>query len=155
MNERRVRVEHATDMDLARRLFREYQSFLNVDLCFQDFERELAELPGAYTRPAGDVLFGLVDDRLAGCVARRPLDDRACEMKRLFVREEARGSGLGRLLAQTCVDDARAAGFSLMRLDTLARLTEAVALYKSMGFKPCEPYYHNPLDGVSYWEKAL
>ncbi len=150
-----TRIEHATDMDQVRCLFREYQVFLDVELCFQDFERELAGLPGKYAQPRGVLYFGFVDEALAGCIGMRPLGDDICEMKRLYVRPEFRGTGLGRRLAESCLETAKTAGYRIMRLDTLARLEAAVALYRSMGFIPTGAYYDNPLDGVSYWEKSL
>ncbi len=138
-----------------RKLFQEYEAFLNVDLCFQSFEDELANLPGRYSRPNGDLLIGLDGERAVGCVAIRKLDDGVCEMKRLFVRPIARGTGLGRRLAQEIIVIARELGYSLMRLDTLERLTEAMHLYETFGFRKIEPYYENPLPGVVYWELAL
>ena len=136
-------------------LFREYESFLNVDLCFQNFEDELANLPGKYSPPRGDLLIGLDGEKIVGCVAVRKLDDDICEMKRLFVRQEARGTGLGRQLAQEIIVISQKLGYSLMRLDTLDRLTKAMHLYKTLGFKKIESYYENPLPGVVYWELKL
>ena len=143
------------ELGAVRRLFREYEAFLDVDLCFQGFEEELASLPGKYARPGGDLLIGLEGERVVGCVALRKLDDRACEMKRLFVRPEARGKGLGRRLAREIIGVARELGYSVVRLDTLEKLTEAMRLYESLGFRKTEPYYANPLPGVVYWELAL
>jgi putative acetyltransferase len=136
-------------------LFQEYESFLNVDLCFQNFEDELANLPGKYSPPRGDLLIGLDGEKIVGCVAVRKLDDDICEMKRLFVRQEARGTGLGRQLAQEIIVISQKLGYSLMRLDTLDRLTKAMHLYKTLGFKKIESYYENPLPGVVYWELKL
>ena len=144
-----------TEIEEVRKLFQEYEAFLNVDLCFQSFEDELASLPGRYSRPNGDLLIGLDGERAVGCVAIRKLDDGVCEMKRLFVRPIARGTGLGRRLAQEIIVIARELGYSLMRLDTLERLTEAMHLYETFGFRKIEPYYENPLPGVVYWELAL
>jgi len=155
MNDNNIRIERAGDMDLVRQMFIEYQDYLNEDLCFQAFEKELAELPGGYAPPRGDLWIATVDGAVAGVIGLRPLDDTACEMKRLYVRNEFRGLGLGRMLAERCVVAARNAGFAIMRLDTLMRLTEAVSLYRSMGFYECEAYYNNPLEGVTYWEKRL
>jgi len=145
----------ANDMDVVRELFREYQAFLGVDLCFQDFERELASLPGSYAPPAGALLLAMADDAVAGCVGLRPLDGGACEMKRMYVRPAFRGLGLGRALADAVVAAAVEAGYRSMRLDTLETLHTAIDMYRSMGFAPIEPYYHNPLPGVLYLEKAL
>ena len=136
-------------------LFREYESFLNVDLCFQNFEDELANLPGKYSPPRGDLLIGLDGKKIVGCVAVRKLDDDICEMKRLFVRQESRGTGLGRQLAKEIIVISQKLGYLLMRLDTLDKLTEAMHLYKTLGFKKIESYYENPLPGVVYWELKL
>ena len=153
-----MRIKHAqtkTEIEEVRELFREYEAFLDVDLCFQSFEEELAGLPGKYSRPGGDLLIGIDGERTVGCVALRKLDNGVCEMKRLFVKPEARGSGLGRRLAQEIILVARELGYSLMRLDTLDRLTEAMHLYETLGFRRTEPYYENPLAGVVYWELEL
>ena len=144
-----------TEIDEVRNLFREYEAFLKVDLCFQSFEEELANLPGKYSRPSGDLLIGLDGERTVGCVAVRKLDDNVCEMKRLFVRPEARRTGLGRQLTQGIIGIARELGYSIMHLDTLDRLTEAMRLYETLGFRRREPYYQNPLPGVVYWELEL
>lgn len=144
-----------TEIEEVRSLFREYEAFLDVDLCFQSFEEELASLPGKYSRPNGDLLIGIDGERTIGCVAVRKLDDSVCEMKRLFVRPEARGKGLGRQLAHEIIVVARELGYSLMRLDTLDNLTEAMHLYETLGFRRTKPYYKNPLPGVVYWELEL
>jgi ribosomal protein S18 acetylase RimI-like enzyme len=144
-----------TEIEAVRRLFREYEAFLDVDLGFQNFDVEFAGLPGKYARPDGDLLIGLDGDRILGCVAVRRLDDHVCEMKRLYVRPEARGTGLGRRLAEQIIEIARELGYSLMRLDTLDRLTEAMDLYETLGFRRTAPYYENPLQGVVYWELSL
>ena len=136
-------------------LFRQYETFLNVDLRFQHFEEELACLPGQYAPPSGALLIAFVGDQPAGCVALRRLDTSACEMKRLFVRPEVRRTGLGRRLAQEIIAWAREIGYTVMRLDTLDRLAEAMRLYESLGFRRTAPYYHNPLPGVVYWALDL
>ena len=138
-------------IDALRTLFREYAEWLDVDLCFQDFEAELASLPGEYAPPKGRAFLAEVDGHLAGCVGLRPLDDGWCEMKRMYVRPAARGLGLGRLLAEHIVAEGRALGYAGMRLDTLDRLAAARAIYASMGFRETEPYYDNPLPGVRYY----
>lgn len=144
-------------MDEVRELFREYAAFLSVDLCFQDFEAELAALPGKYAPPHGCIL--LAEDahgRCAGVVAMRPLDTPGqCEMKRLYVRPPWRGTGLGRRLAEAIVEQAREVGYREMVLDTLARLEAAVALYESIGFVRRTPYYDNPLEDVIYMTRRL
>jgi len=150
-----IQAQAVSDLDAARALFREYQRFLGVDLCFQGFEEELATLPGRYAPPKGRLLLALDGPRAAGCVALRPLDERSCEMKRLFVRPAYRGRGLGRALATRIVNEASALGYAAMRLDTLEGLEGAMHLYTSMGFQRRAPYYANPLPGVVYWERAL
>lgn len=148
-------IRETDDMDTVRELFREYQAFLNVDLCFQDFDAELADLPGRYAAPGGALLLALVDDQVAGCVGMRAIDSQACEMKRLYIRSEFRGLGLGRALAMHVIDMATRAGYTSMRLDTLPHLRQAVGLYRSLGFQQIDAYCYNPLDGVTYWEKSL
>jgi putative acetyltransferase len=149
------RAESAADFATARALFQEYADWLGIDLSYQDFDRELAELPGAYAPPAGRLLLGEIDGAAAGCVALRPLEPGIGEVKRLYLRPAYRGRGLGRRLAETVVAEARAVGYRTLRLDTLARLTEANALYGSLGFRPIPPYYHNPTEGVLYYELDL
>ena len=138
-----------------RSLFREYEAFLDVDLCFQGFEEELADLPGIYTPPKGALLVALVNNQVAGCVALRPLSNGDCEMKRLFVRPKYRGLGLGRELACRIIEESKEIGYERMKLDTLDFLEEAILLYKSLGFKQTGSYYDNPLEQVSYWELDL
>lgn len=144
-----------SDFEEVRTLFREYEAFLDVDLCFQSFEEELAGLPGKYAPPSGDLLIALDGDEVLGCVALRPLDLGICEMKRLYVRPIARGTGLGRQLAQAIIESAGKLGYRTMRLDTLEKLTAALGLYTALGFKEAQPYYNNPLNGVVYLEKDL
>jgi ribosomal protein S18 acetylase RimI-like enzyme len=149
--------ETETDLDLIRELFREYQEWLGVDLCFQGFEEELKSLPGVYAPPWGRLY--LVGDEhsgeTVGCVAFRPRDDGRCEMKRLYVRDAWKGRGLGRELAELTLKQAKAAGHTHMCLDTLGHLTSAIGLYRSMGFQEIEAYYDNPLDDVRYLEIEL
>ncbi len=142
-------------MEEVKNLFREYEEFLGCDLCFQDFNEELANLPGEYAPPSGALLVAVDGNSIAGCVALRRQDESYCEMKRLFVRSGSRGTGLGKQLAVLAVEKARELGYSRMRLDTLDRLQAAMKLYESMGFRRIEPYYPNPLDGVGYWELDL
>lgn len=145
----------AAELRWVRTLFREYQTWLGVDLGFQHFEDELASLPGPYAPPRGGLLLGVEGEDALGCVAVRPLDGGSCEMKRLYVRPRGRGRGLGRDLAVAIIDLARRAGYARMRLDTLDTLSEAMGLYTSLGFRQTEPYYDNPLEGVVYWELDL
>jgi len=131
------------DLAAVRDLFLEYAGSLNFNLCFQDFESELEGLPGAYVAPAGTLLLARVDGAVAGCVGVRPLDDGRCEMKRLYLREPYRGSGLGRRLAEAAIAFARAAGYRSMVLDTLPQMVAATRLYRELGFARCAAYYDN------------
>jgi putative acetyltransferase len=144
------------DIAQVRRLFRAYADWLAVDLCFQGFERELAELPGAYAPPAGRLLVARVGGEVAGCVALRPLEPGVCEMKRLWVEPGFAGRGIGRALAEAIVEAARTIGYERMRLDTIPeRMPAAQHLYAALGFQEIPPYYHNPLAGVVMLELTL
>jgi len=136
-------------------LFKEYEEYLDIDLSFQDFEREVSNLPGAYASPQGCMLLAEYDGKIAGCVALKKIGEGICEMKRLYVRPAFRGKKIGRRLAETIIDEARKKGYKRMRLDTLKRLAEARALYHAMGFAEIEPYVYNPLDDVIYMELEL
>jgi len=140
-----------SDVDEVRTLFREYASSLSFALDFQDFERELTELPGAYAPPRGTLLLA----RGAGCVGLRPLDETTCEMKRLYVRRSARGTGLGRLLAEAVIDEGRRLGYARMRLDTVPGMEPAQRLYAQLGFREITPYRANPVPGVRFLELQL
>jgi ribosomal protein S18 acetylase RimI-like enzyme len=140
----------AADIEQVRELFLEYQSSVGVDLCFQGFAEELASLPGKYARPAGRLLLAMNVASILGVVGLRPLSGTDCEMKRLYVRPQGRGSGLGRLLTNALLQEARLAGYSRVLLDTLPTMTGAQALYRSMGFKEIEAYCNNPIAGTLY-----
>jgi putative acetyltransferase len=142
--------ETAIDIAQVRELFLEYQSSLGVDLCFQGFAAELASLPGNYARPAGRLLLASIGSAVLGVVALRPILSADCEMKRLYVRSSGRGAGLGRLLTQALVKEARLAGYKRVLLDTLPTMTEAQTLYRSMGFVEIAPYCRNPVAGTRY-----
>lgn len=146
------------DMATSREMFSEYQQWLGVDLCFQDFENELKGLPGKYAPPKGEIFIAREDGDVAGIVAVRPVGDPSemrSEMKRLYVREQWRGQGLGRVLADLAVTFAANAGYRVMVLDTLPHLETAMSMYGRMGFVETAPYYENPLPGVVYMEKTL
>jgi len=148
-----------SDMETARALFLEYQQSLGIDLCFQNFDQELAGLPGDYAEPMGGLLVAHVGAQPAGCCAFRPLFNsdypNACEMKRLYVRRVFRGFGLGRQLVERTLMLARQAGYNHILLDTLDAMESARALYLDSGFVEIAPYYHNPLAGAHYLKADL
>ncbi|MGH8714126.1 MAG: GNAT family N-acetyltransferase [Casimicrobiaceae bacterium] len=144
------------DVELARALFVEYADWLNVDLCFQGFAEELRTLPGAYAAPFGRLLLAGNDRAAFACIALRPLADAGIgEVKRLYVQRDRRGDGWGRRLVDAVVADARSIGYGELRLDTLAWMKPARALYERAGFRSCAPYYVNPLPGVVYMSLRL
>ena len=151
--------QSAPQFEATRAIFREYAAGLGVDLCFQNFEAELASLPGEYAAPRGALLLATVNGELAGCGACRALADvdyaNACEMKRLYVRPAFRGLGLGRLLARALMDHAIRAGYSVMLLDTLDDMAAARSLYEALGFEEIPPYYFNPIAGAHYLKAQL
>jgi len=158
-----LRIEQAStdeQIALARELFREYAKALSVDLCFQDFERELRELPGKYAPPAGRLLLGYHNDEgkselVAGCGALRPLSAEICEMKRLYVRPEFRGGGIGRALTLKLIAAAQEISYRALRLDTLPEMRAAQQLYRELGFRDISAYCQNPVEGVRYLELDL
>lgn len=151
-----IQATTADQIEQARILFREYEAWIETDLCFQNFEKELAELPGKYSPPDGRLLLAYEDGRLAGCVALRKIGDHVCEMKRLFLRPEFHGQGLGRQLIDTILREARESGYERMRLDTLPpRMNKAIALYRALGFREIAPYYDNPVQGAIFMELDL
>jgi len=142
--------QRAADIAIVRDLFLEYADGLGVSLCFQGFDEELATLPGAYASPRGCLLLARRGGHVAGCVGLRPLDADRCEMKRLYLRPQFRGHGIGRRLAEAVIAEARAAGYRSLVLDSLASMHEARALYDRLGFHAIPAYYDNPLPGVLY-----
>ncbi len=150
-----VFVQSDADLLAARNLFLEYADYLGVDLCFQGFQEELDGLPGAYAPPDGRLLLAVEDSEAVGCVAVRKLGYGICEMKRLYVKPAYRGKGLGRGLAGAVIAEARAIGYTKMRLDSLLSLKEAAALYRSLGFIEVPPYRYNPLPDAVFMEIGL
>lgn len=140
----------AGDIAACAELFREYQRALGVSLDFQGFEQELADLPGAYAPPEGRLFLARIEGTPAGCAALRPIAGAECEMKRLYVRAAARGSGLGVALARRVIEAAREAGYARVRLDTLPAMAAAQALYTRLGFRDTPPYNDNPIAGTRF-----
>jgi ribosomal protein S18 acetylase RimI-like enzyme len=147
--------EWPRDTEIVRALFREYADSLGFDLGFQDFERELRELPGDYEAPCGCVLIARAGGSAAGCMGLRRLEAGTAELKRLYVRPEFRGRGLGRSLTEAAMEQARAAGYARVRLDTVPSMTEAIELYRTLGFRPIPPYRYNPVPGTRFLELTL
>jgi len=141
---------HPDDIAIVRELLREYERVLGVDLCFQGFAQELANLPGDYAPPRGTLLLARDGDAVAGCIALRPVDDRDCEMKRLYVRDAFRAAGLGRRLVERLIAEAHAIGYRRMVLDTLPTMIAAQRLYETFGFTDIAPYRHNPIGGTRF-----
>ena len=151
-----IQAASAEQIGETRRLFREYEAWLGVDLCFQSFEAELAELPGKYAPPTGRLFLAVIEGKVAGCIALRKIDAEMCEMKRLFVREDFRGLGLGSALIEKIIAEAKAIKYKRMRLDTLPdKMPKAVELYRSYAFRKIAPYYANPHKETLYMEKIL
>ncbi|HWR11118.1 MAG TPA: GNAT family N-acetyltransferase [Rectinemataceae bacterium] len=143
------------DMDDIRGLIEEYMASMALDLCFQGIDEELKTLPGKYSEPDGALLVAKAGGALCGCVALRKIGDGICEMKRLFVRDAYKGRGVGKKLAQAIIEEGRAKGYRLMRLDTLESMKPALSLYRSLGFHETAAYVYNPLEGAVYLEKTL
>ena len=144
------------DIQRARVLFEEYASDLSISPCFQNFDQELKNLPGDYASPDGRLLLATENDQLAGCVALRKLGPSVCEIKRLFIRPAYRGKGLGKVLVEWIIDEARKLGYTTMRLDTLpGRMDKAISLYQSIGFVEIGPYCENPVEGAKFMELDL
>jgi len=151
-----VQVESPTQIAQARELFLEYAQSLGFSLCFQNFDKELANLPGDYAPPEGRLLLAEYERQLAGCVALHKLEADICEMKRLYLRPQFRGKGLGRVLADRIIAEARQIGYGRMRLDTVEPvMRDAVAMYRRLGFKEIAPYCSNPIAGALYMEVLL
>jgi len=151
-----IRAQTSTQIAQARELFLEYAQSLGFSLCFQNFDKELAELPGDYAPPDGRLLLAEYEGKVAGCVALHRLGDNICEMKRLYLRPEFRGKRLGRALAECVIAEAHSMGYHRMRLDTVEPLMgDAVAMYRKMGFKEIPPYRPNPIAGAIYMELEL
>ena len=138
------------DIAIVRELLHEYERALGVDLCFQGFAKELANLPGDYAPPRGTLLLARDGDAVAGCIALRPVDERDCEMKRLYVRDQFRAAGLGRRLVEQLIATAQAIGYRRMVLDTLPSMVSAQRLYASVGFADIAPYRRNPIGGTRF-----
>jgi ribosomal protein S18 acetylase RimI-like enzyme len=151
-----VRDARGDEVELVATLFREYAAALEVDLAFQDFDRELASLPGDYVNGSGGaLLLAWHGDSCTGCVALRAIDGERCEMKRLYVRPAARGLGIGRLLAEAAIERAQQLGYRWMLLDTLPAMREAQELYRRLGFVETAPYRFNPVPGAAFFELTL
>jgi ribosomal protein S18 acetylase RimI-like enzyme len=150
-----IRPATGEDIETVRALFDEYAGELPVDLAFQGFAAERDGLPSEYVPPRGRLLLAEAGGAALGCAALRPLDARTAEMKRLYLRPAARGTGLGRRLAQAVIDEARVAGYDALRLDTLPSMGAAIAMYRALGFREVAPYRHNPVPGALFLELAL
>ena len=147
--------ESPHQIEIVRKLFLAYEASLETDLCFQNFNEELAELPGGYAPPDGRLLYSVQEGRSAGCVAVRKLSGEVCEMKRLYVEPDFRRTGLGRILAEAAIREARGIGYGLIRLDTLPSMSNAQGLYRDLGFYPIAPYNDNPVPGAVFMELVL
>jgi ribosomal protein S18 acetylase RimI-like enzyme len=152
-----LQAQSETEVQQVRELFAEYVAWLGINLCFQNYDKEVADLPGEYAPPRGRLLLALTDDgAAAACAALRDLGNGICEMKRLFVRPDFRGQRLGWQLAEMILAEARAIGYKYIRLDTLpGKMDRAIAMYRVLGFKDIAPYYHNPVAGAAFMELEL
>ena len=143
------------ELEEVREIFIEYADFLQVDLCFQDFEQELQTLHKVYLPPLGCIILAKQDNQVMGCIALKPIAEGVCEMKRLYVRPAARGNAIGKQLVEELIDFAKKAGYKSMKLDTISSLKDAIKLYRSKGFVETEAYVYNPLSEVLYFELKL
>jgi len=156
-----IQVKSDEEVLMARGLFEEYAAWLGINLCFQNFDKELAELPVDYVPPDGRLFLATQNNQIAGCVALRKIDagktgDGIAEMKRLYVRPQFRGKGVGRRLTEAVIEAARGIGYRRIRLDTLpGKMDQAIAMYHSLGFKNIEPYYKNPVPDAAFMELLL
>ena len=152
-----VQVQSENEIEQVRELFGEYVTWLGINLCFQNYDKEVAALPGEYASPRGRLLLALADDgAAAGCAALRDLGNGVAEMKRLFVRPAFRGQRLGWRLAEMVLDEARTLGYERIRLDTLpGKMDQAIAMYRILGFRDIAPYYNNPVTGAAFMELEL
>lgn len=136
-------------------LFLEYANSLNFELCFQNFEKEISDIPSQYSEPSGAIILCYDEDKPIGCVGLRKFGEGICEMKRLYLRKGARGKGTGRILAERIIEKAKELGYKKMQLDTIETMKEAISLYKSIGFKEISTYRYNPLKGVIYMKLEI
>ena len=151
-----TQVTSGQQVEDARVLFREYETWLGMSLCFQGFEEEVASLPGKYAPPGGRLYVAYDEGEPIGCIALRAIEPGICEMKRLYLRDAARGKGVGVRLIEQVIADAKEIGYERMRLDTFPpKMGKAVSLYEAHGFYEIPAYYDNPHDGVLYMEKML
>lgn len=151
-----IQATTSEDIQQARQLFEEYAAALGISLCFQNFDKELAQLPGGYAPPSGRLFLAIEGDEVLGCVALRKLGEGVAEMKRLYVRPAFRGRGLGRALTEALIAEALLIGYASLRLDTLpGKMDQAIAMYRSLGFQEIAPYYKNPVDGATFMELVL
>jgi ribosomal protein S18 acetylase RimI-like enzyme len=151
-----IRAGTTAQIEQARAIFREYEAWFGLALCFQNFDEEVANLPGKYAAPAGRLLLAFADEKLAGSIALRKLEDGVCEMKRLFVKDEFRGRRIGIALIEKLIAEAQKIGYEKMRLDTYPpKMAKAVKLYESYGFREIPPYYHNPYGETLFMELNL
>lgn len=151
-----IQATTAEEIQQARQLFEEYAAGLGISLCFQNFDKELADLPGGYAPPSGRLFLAIEGDEVMGCVALRKFGEGVAEMKRLYVRPAFRGCGLGRTLTEKLIAEALLIGYTNLRLDTLpGKMDQAIAMYRSLGFHEIAPYYKNPVEGATFMELIL
>ncbi|MGI8838511.1 MAG: GNAT family N-acetyltransferase [Pyrinomonadaceae bacterium] len=151
-----IQATTAEEIQQARQLFEEYAAGLGISLCFQNFDKELADLPGGYAPPSGRLFLAIEGDEVMGCVALRKFGEGVAEMKRLYVRPAFRGCGLGRTLTEKLIVEALLIGYTSLRLDTLpGKMDQAIAMYRSLGFHEIAPYYKNPVEGATFMELIL